>query len=63
MMRRFFIVSLLLSTFVGCAGMNLADLTNASQLTESEAASGLKEALIQGATEGATQASATDGFF
>lgn len=34
-----------------------------SGLTSSEAASGLKEALIQGISKGADQASATDGFY
>lgn len=37
--------------------------TGVGGLTNSEAASGLKEALIQGITKGSDQASATDGFY
>ena len=39
-----------------------ASSTGIGGLTNTEAASGLKEALIQGITKGSDQASATDGF-
>ncbi len=61
----FAIIILLLATACSSADINkvLQAVGTNGPLTQEEVASGLKEALIQGISKGADQASQTDGFF
>jgi hypothetical protein len=67
MLKKIIIIPFLAIALVSCGqninlGNVLGTVLNNAPLTEGEVAGGLKEALIQGITKGATQASATDGY-
>jgi hypothetical protein len=67
MCKKFFLIPLVAISLVSCGqninlGNVLGTVLNNAPLTEGEVAGGLKEALIQGITNGANQASATDGY-